>query len=144
MTNALKRFAAILILVSTASACGSTTSPADGGGTGGSGGGNGGAGGAPDTECLQQAGCCRGDLDCASDQECVDNTLSCTSTPTGHQGVCKPRPTAANTCWQNGDCSPGSTCTGATVCPCGASCIVADAVGTCANAAAPPGSVSPL
>ena len=66
--------------------------------------------------------CCRSDLDCGGrGQECVG--------PAGDM-VCKLRPPAGQ-CWDDADCGPGTTCTGAFVCGCTPLCIVADRLGTC-------------
>jgi hypothetical protein len=64
---------------------------------------------------------CVHDADCHAGDECV-------TTRTG--GVCKPPP-ARPMCWRDEDCDAGQTCAGATVCQCGASCIIADRPGTC-------------
>jgi hypothetical protein len=60
--------------------------------------------------------------------ECVGGGCS---SGVAHQGVCKPLPTSANACWSTADCAMGASCSSARVCPCGADCFVADALGTC-------------
>ncbi len=64
----------------------------------------------------------------------------------GVAGWCLPVVTAAGKCWPNAselipDCYPGASCQGASICPQGAECLVADKPGTCTPAAAQNGSV---
>jgi hypothetical protein len=72
--------------------------------------------------------CCANDNDCVTGDECVGGTCSATQPS---QGVCKPKPKSG--CWSNADCKNilAPSCNGARVCPCGADCLLADALGTC-------------
>jgi hypothetical protein len=62
------------------------------------------------------ATCCQKASDCGPFAECVGD-------------VCE-IPVQGG-CWLDADCMPGQTCAGASACPCGASCLVADHPGTC-------------
>ncbi len=79
-------------------------------------------------KCSDNAGsCCGGDKGgCLSDEVCV-----------GDQ-VCKPAVIPDGSCWSDADCKVG-TCDGASVCPCGAMCIVADKLGKCVDNVKPGG-----
>ncbi len=70
-----------------------------------------------------QPGCCKTDADCGKGQECVGT-------------VCKPLPSAGE-CWSDADCGPDAKCEGASVCPCGALCIIADHPGKCVGVCGP-------
>ncbi len=59
--------------------------------------------------------CCRTDADCAG-AHCI-------------AGVCKESTLPG--CWDQRDCTLPAACAGATVCPCGTNCLVADSPGTC-------------
>jgi hypothetical protein len=113
---------------------GGATGSAGAGGIGGSGGmtGSAGSGGAgTGGTCLRTKGCCSNDLDCVAADECVGGTCSATA---ASDGVCKPRPTMRNNCWSDADCKAlvlTPKCNGASVCPCRASCLLADKMGTC-------------
>jgi hypothetical protein len=65
---------------------------------------------------------CMHDVDCHVGDECV-------ITSTG--GVCKTPVLARPMCWRDEDCATGETCSGESVCQCGAGCLVADHTGTC-------------
>ncbi|MCZ7682706.1 MAG: Kazal-type serine protease inhibitor domain-containing protein [Sandaracinaceae bacterium] len=76
-------------------------------------------------------GCCFDDADCSASgvgrrQRCEGATCAA-----GSEGVCVPTGIAPGRCWSDRDCAPGETCTGVTLCPCGALCIVPDMPGTC-------------
>ena len=70
-------------------------------------------------------GCCLDDADCAGEARC--HAFECRH---DGDGVCK-EPPAEGACWSDRDCTGGATCAGAALCPCGESCPVADAPGTC-------------
>lgn len=111
-----------------------------GGGAGGTGhsGGAGGAGqggiGGAGSLCSSPppTGCCTSATDCGSGSNCVG--LQC-SDPGAKAGVCKAKTTAVGlgVCWDDLDC-PQATfhCVAARICPCGAACLLADALGNCA------------
>jgi hypothetical protein len=63
-------------------------------------------------------GCCATDQDCDEEATCV-------------AGVCKSNP--GDLCWNDRDCntSVAEVCAGASVCPCGTSCLLEDAPGEC-------------
>jgi hypothetical protein len=88
--------------------------PGGQGGSGVAGQGGGGPAGAGGTGF----NCCTDDLSCgeAIYQNCVN-------------GVCK-EPEAGK-CWDDDECEIGQSCMGASVCPCGAACNVADSPGVC-------------
>jgi hypothetical protein len=67
---------------------------------------------------------CSGDGCCSSDEECASRI--CVS------GVCKVA--SAGGCWRSKDCGAGAVCSGASVCPCGAACLLPDQPGTCVSA----------
>ena len=72
--------------------------------------------------------CCGGDKgSCTSSEVCIASAH-----------ICKPSGIQAGTCWTNDDCKVG-TCEGASVCPCGAACALADRMGTCVGNVAPGG-----
>lgn len=79
-----------------------------GGGAAGSAGKSGAAGGA-------SCGCAT-EGECGAGKNCA-------------QGVCKE--TVAGRCWDDDDCGAGATCQGASICPCGAACVVEDTPGSC-------------
>jgi len=68
-------------------------------------------------------GCCSGTCHC-TEGDCVQRN------GIGPPGVCK-TPDLGGGCWQDSDCGFAEVCQGANVCPCGASCYVADSPGTC-------------
>ncbi|MEQ8280852.1 MAG: hypothetical protein RMA76_35755 [Deltaproteobacteria bacterium] len=73
-------------------------------------------------------GCCYDDEVCAKTirgGECIGAACS-----KAQPGVCK-APPPAGYCWENEDCGSGQICSGASICPCGAQCIKADAPGVC-------------
>lgn len=71
-------------------------------------------------------GCCFEDSQCGGrGGQCVSATCS-----KDGAGVCKGTP-PKDTCWDAGDCGAGEACVGASVCPCGASCLVPDSPGEC-------------
>jgi hypothetical protein len=70
----------------------------------------------PGTCVPANAECCVSDSDCGPYEYCF-------------AGVCKTKPSAG--CWTHRDCENGALCFSANVCPCGSSCLVADAPGTC-------------
>jgi len=63
-------------------------------------------------------GCCATDQDCPEGHECV-------------VGQCELKLNPNNGCWTDRDCSAGGQCLGASVCGCGASCLVANSPGMC-------------
>jgi hypothetical protein len=71
--------------------------------------------------------CCFDDKDCddASGSRCY--AASCVAEG---EGKCE-FPAPAGMCWTAADCAPGQTCQGATICGCGAVCLIADEPGTC-------------
>ncbi len=72
--------------------------------------------------------CCGGDKGgCTSSEICIDSAH-----------ICKPSGVTTGTCWTDTDCKVG-TCQGATICPCGAMCAVADKKGTCVDNVKPGG-----
>jgi hypothetical protein len=85
--------------------------------------------------CVRAQGCCGADSDCTALQECAGP--ACSGAGAKATGVCKTRPTSASgSCWTNADCTSGAgsgTCAGASVCPCGSACLVADMTGTCSH-----------
>lgn len=81
--------------------------------------------------CRVGPGCCATDADCgrgycAPAQTCTGGVAT---------SVCKTRPADLSECWRDSDCPAvggrEGVCRGATICPCGAACLVADAPGTC-------------
>ena len=69
-------------------------------------------------------GCCVLDADCAAGY-CFANSASATA------GTCiDPANLAVGSCWTDAECG-GSKCVGASICPCGASCLVQDKPGAC-------------
>ena len=74
--------------------------------------------------------------------KCSDNVGSCCGGTKGGclnsetcvlgASQCKPSVVKAGDCWSDQDCKIG-TCQGASVCPCGAMCLVADKLGTCVD-----------
>lgn len=72
-----------------------------------------------------QTGCCLDDADCPDPGRC--HLAECRS---DGDGVCKDAPPEGG-CWSDLDCPAGARCTGASVCPCGAECLVEDMPGTC-------------
>jgi hypothetical protein len=80
-----------------------------------------------------KAGCCYVDQDCGANEECVNaecGALAPGAPPVTIPGVCKTRfATGSTQCWRDADCA--HHCTGWQICPCNASCIVADTPGTC-------------
>jgi hypothetical protein len=84
--------------------------------------------------CRAVAGCCSMDSDCNNaNQECAG--VACGANGRA-SGVCKARPGRnSNRCWTDADCANqnngNTTCTGATVCPCGALVCPREVTGTC-------------
>lgn len=81
-------------------------------------------------ECVMapRTGCCFDQADCDVGLDCY-GVGSCSA---GAEGRCL-APPVVGACWADSDCRGGTPrCVGASVCPCGASCLVADAPGTCA------------
>jgi hypothetical protein len=77
---------------------------------------------------MRDNGCCANSNDCISTNECVGGTCSATQPSAG---VCRIKPTG-NSCWTNADCSLlAPNCTGASLCPCNADCILPVKMGTC-------------
>jgi Kazal-type serine protease inhibitor domain./Protein metal binding site. len=74
----------------------------------------------------EDQGCCETDADCTSSE----GPGVCVS------GVCKQVP-PPGACWSDADCGPGQECVGASVCPCGALCILPDHPGKCTPACQP-------
>ncbi|MCS6799814.1 MAG: Kazal-type serine protease inhibitor [Myxococcota bacterium] len=72
-------------------------------------------------------GCCGSDGDCARGERCVGEMCG---GDVDVFGVCK-EPPARGQCWEDADCPRGTRCIGASVCPCGAACLVPDAEGRC-------------
>jgi hypothetical protein len=68
--------------------------------------------------CAAIPGCCNTDLDCGDEKltPCVN-------------GVCKEP--VADACWSDVECMAGMKCEGASVCQCGANCLVPDSPGMC-------------
>jgi len=66
--------------------------------------------------------------------DCCINNASCAvgyCAGSGGQAICvDPSNLPKNGCWTNVDCGSG-TCSGASICPCGAKCILPDKPGTC-------------
>jgi hypothetical protein len=78
--------------------------------------------------------CCVDSSDCAPTETCVGASQDCSTT-----GVCEPLSTLPDgACWSDEDCAVGAGCVGAFVCPCGATCFVADMPGTCMAVATTP------
>jgi hypothetical protein len=75
-------------------------------------------------------GCCFEDADCGGDR-CYGAACDAKI-----EGVCKPVP-KPGFCWGDRDCPGGQSCSGVRVCPCGASCLIADQIGTCAAGSVP-------
>jgi hypothetical protein len=74
------------------------------------------------------SGCCIDAADCATGETCIGASHDCTAS-----GVCEPLTTLRDgTCWSDEDCGPRGVCIGQQVCPCAATCFVADMPGTCA------------
>ncbi|MCO4761672.1 MAG: hypothetical protein KC502_09225 [Myxococcales bacterium] len=72
-------------------------------------------------------GCCKADNECGKANVCITGGKS--------QGVCKSLlALGKNQCWSDAQCGTG-TCTGASVCPCGANCIIPDKPGVCSTGA---------
>jgi hypothetical protein len=71
-------------------------------------------------------GCCLADSDCGGGHCASFGTVP---------GTCKMDELAAGQCWADDDCGAGGVCQDARICPCGASCIVADAPGQCRSSA---------
>ncbi len=68
-------------------------------------------------------GCCKADSDCGKANVCIGGLNG--------KGSCKSLlALGKNQCWSDAQCGVGS-CTGASVCPCGALCIIADKPGVC-------------
>lgn len=69
---------------------------------------------------------------CYVDDHCTGRGLVCRGAACvrGGQGTCVDAP-ADGECWTNADCADGERCDGAFQCPCGALCILPDAVGSC-------------
>jgi hypothetical protein len=80
-------------------------------------------------------GCCLNNNQCLATQECVGGSCGLDGP---HYGVCKPLPTTRTGCWSNADCGVLMVCNGASVCPCRASCLLADKEGTCGKILVPP------
>ena len=75
-------------------------------------------------KCLvDEGGCCLADTDC-------HGGMTCEGEGGGATGVCKAAP-AAGDCWSEAQCAAGEACVDERICPCAASCIVADAPGKC-------------
>ncbi len=74
-------------------------------------------------KCSDNAGtCCGGDKGgCLNSEQCVIS-----------KSQCKPQANIGGQCWSDVDCKIG-TCQGASVCPCGAMCLVADKMGSCVD-----------
>ncbi|MCC6643980.1 MAG: hypothetical protein IT374_00195, partial [Polyangiaceae bacterium] len=73
--------------------------------------------------CVQGGGngaCCKSDNDCEKGFECAG--------PLG-KSVCLPTPPKGE-CWSNADCG-GGICEKATICPCGANCLLPNSPGKC-------------
>jgi hypothetical protein len=68
--------------------------------------------------------CCFNDGDCAS-RLCAGELCD-----PGKEGRCVNQP-GPGSCWFDYDCGDAGVCHGATMCPCGSSCVVADSPGTC-------------
>ncbi|MCC6902947.1 MAG: hypothetical protein IT377_28520 [Polyangiaceae bacterium] len=105
---------------------GSGSGGSSGGGAGGASGFGGVAGSAGTAGAAGAPGCCSPGTkyDCKT----WGDELQCVN------GVCKDAP-PPGMCWSNQDCgASGSVCLGASVCPCGADCAMADKLGTCSNA----------
>jgi hypothetical protein len=67
---------------------------------------------------------------CLDDDDC-DEGMACYGLDQGEDfGVCKP-PAPEGACWGDVDCGEGFTCQGASFCPCGYDCMMADMPGTC-------------
>jgi hypothetical protein len=122
---------------------GGTAGTAGAGGTGGTTGSAGSGGAGTGGTCLRGKGCCANDLDCVAADECVGGTCSATVTS---KGRCEPRPTMRNSCWSNADCKgliATPSCSGASVCPCAANCLLPDKMGTCQKLLTPLADPSP-
>jgi hypothetical protein len=113
---------------------GSGSGGATGGTNGGRGGsaGGGGSGGAVADVCstAPPSGCCSIPGDCGANEKCIG--LKCFD-PGATAGICKTRIGGGGlgSCWEDLDCPPIAVCSGAHVCPCGASCLLSDAPGMC-------------
>jgi hypothetical protein len=70
------------------------------------------------------------DTCCFEDGECSGARCYAASCVAEGEGRCE-FPAPAGMCWIAADCAPGQTCQGATICPCGALCVIADQPGTC-------------
>ena len=66
--------------------------------------------------------CCSSDDDCRAGQLCVGGDDG--------QGRCF-YPAASELCWADGECSSGTVCWDARICPCGANCLLPDQQGVC-------------
>ena len=67
---------------------------------------------------------------CSSDAACKAGLVCAPISPLDPWGVCE-QPASAGACWRDADCGPGQACSGPTVCPCTADCLLADSAGTC-------------
>ncbi len=90
--------------------------------------------------CLNAFVCpCTADCNQASHPGVCATSETCCGGPCGKGeacvgGVCKDSGTLmAGQCWSDSDCG-GGPCNGASICPCGAMCLVADKPGTCGSA----------
>ena len=85
--------------------------------------------GSKDPNCGGAPGCCGSDQDCGGQSTCIGGSG-------GGKGMCKDSSQLTKgQCWSGADCG-GVKCLGASICPCGAQCIVADKPGTCDGAPA--------
>jgi len=82
-----------------------------------------------------QYGCCLNDSHCLLGQ---DKEWACAGETEAEPGVCVDKAPEGK-CWDDGDCTPGNTCEGATFCPCGTACGQIQAPGTCTGEGGGPG-----
>lgn len=64
-------------------------------------------------------------------EKCCSTDAACAALPGAYcaEGSCVP-PLEVG-CWRDADCAPGEVCQGASICPCGVECFVADQPGAC-------------
>jgi len=93
-------------------------------------------GGTPGVSCPGPApqGCCLKDDDCPVGNQGVQICVTTACQAGSVAGVCKPQiPSDSTQCWSDADCYGTERCVGASVCPCGAACLLADQIGHCAK-----------